>query len=198
MTNGVDFKQKYKELKSKFKETVDLAFRLGVEEGLRQSQVQQAQQQQQAAEQAQMAAQQGQPGQPGDPEQQGQPQEDPNQPQQGTELDSHIAELESMLQKMEDKTSDGYISLKKSLDKLQTFQGNQKAKIAINAIGKAMKKPFVLSEKATKNMSVPAKKALNLQEQLVSDIMKGFAEEEKKVAEQIHKTLSLEGILNRE
>lgn len=198
----INYRDKYKELKLKLKNLTDLSFRLGVEEGMRQSQVQQAQEAQQAAEQqAQMSAQQGQPGQPGpDGQMPGQSDEQGSPEGQqvgGSELDNHISELESMLQKME-KGSDEYLSLKKSLDKLQSFNVNQKAQGSINAIAKALKKPFALSHQATKNMNEPAKKALNLQEQLVNDVMKGWADEEASVLNQVNKTLGIEGILNKD
>ena len=197
----INYKEKYKELKLKFKETVDLAFRLGVEEGMRQGQVQQAQQAQASAEAAQQAAMGGQPGQPGDPNAQGQEGMPGQEQSDGSELDQHIGQLESMLQKSESGSPE-YLSFKKSLDGIKSFQSSlrqasdlKKSEKAINAIGKALKPAFALSKAATKNMSEPAKKALSMQEQIVNELMKSMSEEEAKATETITKTLNFEQIL---
>ena len=52
----VDYKAKYLDLKTKYQETVDLAWRLGFEQGARQAQLDQASQQQAQADQMAMAA----------------------------------------------------------------------------------------------------------------------------------------------
>lgn len=196
----IDYKNKYKELKLKFKDTVDLAFRLGVEEGMRQGQVQQAQQAEAAAQQA---AQMGQPGQPGQDPNAPPGQEMPGQEQSdGSELDQHIGQLEGMLQGSK-AGSPEQASLQKSLVGIKAFQKSlkdssdlRKSEKAIAAIGKAMKKPgFTLGKGATKNMSQPAKAALNMQEQIVSTMMKSWEEEEKIASESINKTLKLEQLL---
>lgn len=190
----IDYKNKYKELKLKFKDMADLMFRLGVEEGLRQGQVQQAQQAEAAAQQAAM-----QPGQ--DPN--AQPDQEMNSPESpdGSEMDQHISQLESMLQKpsMDDQAQ---ASMQKSLAGIREFQHSlkqaselRKSEKAIAAIGKAMKSPFTMSKSATKNLSDSGKKALNDQEKIVEDLMKSFAEEEAKASEAIHKTLNFEQIL---
>lgn len=189
-----DYKMKYKELKLKFKETVDLAFRLGVQEGMRQGELQQAQQAQMAAQQAAAGGMPGQEGAPG--------QEMPGQgPADGSELDQHIGTLESMLQKA-DPTSSEALSLKKSLDGIKAFKMSlkqasdlRKSEAALTAIGKAMKTPFTLGKAATKNMTETAKSALNSQEQILDNVMKSFAEEEQRATEAIKKTLSLEQVL---
>jgi hypothetical protein len=55
MPGEVNYKQKYQELKSKYMNAVDVAFRLGFEEGSKQSQMDQANQQMQDAAAAQQA-----------------------------------------------------------------------------------------------------------------------------------------------
>jgi len=192
----IDWKQKYKEIKLKFKDTVDLAFRLGVEEGMRQGQVQQAQQAQ-ADAQAQAAAggQSGQdPNAPGG-DMPGQEQSD------GSELDQHIGTLEGMLSQAKPGTPE-QAGLQKSLHGIKEYQSNikqkyelKKAEQAIAAIGKALKPKFTFSNSATKNMSEHGKKALNDQEKIVENMMKSFAEEEAKATETINKTLSFEQVL---
>lgn len=195
-----DYKLKYQDLKLKFLDAVDVSFRLGFEAGAQNAQVQQAQQAEQAAQQAAMGQQPGQPGQEG---------QDPNAApgqemapgQDGSELDQHIGQLESMLQKTE-ANSESYASLKKSLDGIKSFQSSlkqtyelKKSEQAIKAISKAMKSPYTINKAAAKNMSQPAQKALGMQEQIVADLMKSFADEEKKAAEAVNKTLSVEQLL---
>lgn len=182
--NNQDYKLKYQDLKLKFMDAVDVSFRLGFEQGAQSAQLQQVQQ----------AAQQDQMGQPG--------QEMPGQEQSnGSELDQHIGTLEGML-KQSKPGSEEQAGLQKSLSGIKEFQSNlrqasdlRKSERAITYIGKAMKAPFTLSKAATKNMSEPAKKALNMQEQIVEDFMKSFSEEEQKVKESITKTLNFEQLL---
>ena len=197
-----DYKLKYNDLKLKFMDAVDVSYRLGVEYGLQQAQVQQAQQAQASAEQAAQAAQMGgQPGQPGqDPN--AQPgQEMPGQEQSdGSELDQHISQLESMVQPNSGSAEQAV--LQKSIQDIKAFQSKlrqahdlKKSEQAIKAIGKAMKPVFTLSKSATKNMSESAKSALNGQEKIVQEVMKSFAEEEKKASESITKTLGFEQLI---
>lgn len=186
-----DWELKYKDLKLKFHDAVDVSFRLGYEAGAQGAQLQQAQQAEAAA-----AAQPGMPGQPGeDPNAQMEPGSD------GSELDQHIGTLESMLSQSKPGSPE-QAGLQKSLDGIKAFQSNlkqtyelKKSEQAIKAIGKAMKTPFTLSKAATKNLSESGKKALNMQEQIVADLMKSFAEEEARAAETITKTLSFEQLL---
>lgn len=116
-SSKVDWREKYLELRSKYLNAVDVAFRLGMQEGLKQGQIdsmqQQLQQQQEQMamqQQAAMAAQQGggQPGQeqmPGDEEQsqmppgmEGQvPEGAAQEAPAGDELDMSMNELESYL-----------------------------------------------------------------------------------------------------
>jgi len=185
---------KYKDLKLKFLDAVDVAFRLGFEQGAQNAQVQQAQQAEAAAQQAAM-----QPGQ--DPNAApGQEMNSPESPD-GSELDQHIGQLEGMLGQSQSGSPE-QAAMQKSINGLKEFRNNlkkasdlQKSEKAIAAIGKAMNPKFSLGKAATKNMSEPAKKALNMQEQIVNDVMKSFEEEEKKAAESITKTLNFEQLL---
>jgi hypothetical protein len=193
--NNQDWKLKYQDLKLKFHDAVDVAFRLGFEQGANNAQLQQAQQDQASAQ----AAQGGMPGQ--DPNAQpGQEMNSPESPD-GSELDQHIGQLESMLQKA-DPTSMEALSLKKSLDGIKAFQSSlkqaydlKKSEKAIAAISKAMKPKFTIGNGIIKNLSPSGEKALNSQQQIVDDLMKSFEAEEKKAAESIAKTLSLEQVL---
>lgn len=178
-----DYKLKYEDLKLKFMDAVDVSFRLGFEQGAQQAQVQQAQQQ---AQEAQM--QQGE--QPG--------QQDPNGPgspdSSGSEMDQHISTLESMVNK-QDANSPEFANMKKTLDSMKSLVEMKKSEKAISAIAKAMKPKFTIGKGANKNLSEHGKKALNDQEKIVDDLMKSFAEEEKKASEAIVRTLSLENLL---
>jgi hypothetical protein len=190
-----DWKLKYSDLKLKFHDAVDVAFRLGYEQGAQGAQMQQAQQQQAEAQAAQQQAAMG-----------GQPGQDMNNPESpdgsnGSELDSHINQLEGMLGQSKPGSMEQE-GLQKSIAGIKEFQLDlkqkyemKKAEKAINSIGNSMKPKFAFSKSATKNLSESGKKALNDQEKIVDELMKSFSEEEKKAAEAINKTLSFEQLL---
>lgn len=193
----INWKSKYEALKAKFMESVDAAFRIGYEQGAKEAQVDSVQQEQQ--QQAdQMAAQaNGMGGE--DPNQQGEdPNQDPNsgaeisgQPPasanpEGSELDKHINELESMLQKNEDGKIDVTAAMAalnglREKRKEMAFQNElKKSAQAIPEIAKALNKPkFKIGIQASHNLSSAAKKAVSMQEQIVTDIMKSWEQEEK-------------------
>ncbi len=201
----VNYKSKYQELKLKFMNSVDAAFRLGFEQGMQQAQQQQAQEQAMQAQQMQqaqaMGQQQGQPGEEGE-EQPGQEEQAPDSAHpDGTELDQHIAQLEGMLGKSE-PGSEEFKSLKKSLDGIRGFRNQlhstsemKKAEKAINAIGKALKPKFTIGSQANANMNSNAKASVNLQEKIVNDLMKAMEEEEKHAAKDITAILSNAGVV---
>ena len=209
MSNQINYKQKYMELKSKFMSSVDEAFRLGFEQGAQQeqqNQMAQQQQQQQELQAAQAAGMnQGQPGQPGvpneDPSQEAPPQGAPDS-QGGSELDQHIAQLESMLGKSEISGDD----LKKALADLKSLQAKnhleselKKSAKAIPAIAKALHKPaFKIGVQASHNMNSNAKSAVNMQEKIVTDIMKAWADEEQTASSKIADVISVEGLSKKE
>lgn len=183
-----DWKLKYADLKLKFHDAVDTAFRLGFEQGANNAQLQQLQQDQAAAQAGQMG------GMGEDPNAQmesGMGQND------GSELDQHIGTLEGMLNQSKPGSPE-QAGIKKSLDFLFGLKQKyelKKSEQAIKAIGRTMKAPFTLGKAATKNLSESGKKALNMQEQIVADLMKSMDEEETKAKEAITKTLNLEQLL---
>ena len=190
-----DWKLKYQDLKLKFADALDVSFRLGFEQGAQNAQVQQAQQAEAAAQQAQMGQSGQDPNAPPGQEMPGQEQSD------GSELDQHIGQLEGMLQGSKPGSPE-QASLQKSLTGIKAFQKSlkdssdlRKSEQAIAAIGKTMKPVFTIGRGATKNMSEPAKKALNMQEEIVSTMMKSWEEEEKIAAESVNKILNLERLL---
>lgn len=190
----INYKSKYQELKQKYKNSVDAAFRLGYEQGQNDAQVEQVQQQaadQQAAEEA--AQQQGQPGQPG---QEGAPQEE--QPQdsanpQGTELDQHISTLEGMLGKSE-LTEKDMDMLRKSIADIKFKADMRKSDQAVKNISKALAPKKAMSQSAQHNLTPKAKAALSAQEQIVGDIMKSWDAEESKVKTSISNIIASEGL----
>lgn len=230
MPNAINYKQKYQELKMKFMESVDAAFRLGFEQGAVQAQQDQMMQQQQAQQDQQNAMNgaapgegQGSIGSPAGAEQQANPNGgdvsvmDPSQNPAGTELDQHIAKLESMLGKTETTPEE----MKKAIEDIKSFQVSfaaaqesarkskkqaaymanemNKSQMAIPAIAKALHKPaFKIGVQASHNMNANAKAAVGMQEKIVSDIMKSWADEENKASKDIKQIISVEGLFKKE
>lgn len=235
MPGEVNYKQKYMELRAKYMNAVDVAFRLGFEEGGKQSQLDNANQQVQQAQaekQAMAGAAPGQPpaennnGAPGTPDQgsgadkSGAPSiqpapVDPAKPApaagpggpapmkesenpEGSELDQHIAKLESMIQKSEDPAAD----LKKSLDELKELSKNikyqaelKKSAEAIPAIAKALHKPqFKFGVQAAHNLNSTAKSAVSMHHNIVKNIMEKWEKEESKAGKDILSALNVEGV----
>jgi len=150
MAGDINYKQKYQELKAKYMQSVDMAFRLGFEEGAKQASQDAAQQQQAQAQEA--AAQQppggGAPGggMGGEPPETTQPGDDTAAPMpggatpaeapqaaapmaesehpDGSELDQHISKLESMLSKSELDPAERS-EMMKSVEGLRAFRGKQ-------------------------------------------------------------------------
>lgn len=205
----IDYKQKYMELKMRYMADVDQAFRLGVEQGIQEEQKNaMAQQQQQQAElQAAMAGQppggapgqdpNAQPGTPGLPDETA-----PGQNPAGTELDQHIAKLESMMGSGEAKPEE----MAKALGELKAYRADQlhqiemkKSEAAIPGIVKALHKPaFKISAQASHNMTDNAKRAVGMQHKIVEDVMKSWTEEESKASKEISKVLNVEGLVKKE
>lgn len=202
-----NWKAKYLDLRQKFMNAVDTSFRIGYEQGAKEAQAQaQADMAAQAQAQAQQAAQMG--GQPGEEGGEGAPGEE--QPQGGeqsggqapggSELDQHIATLESMVQKSE-FTAEDMASLKKSMESLKAAQQAKQAQAAIKSIAKALNRPnkvFTMSPAAKANLSSQAKAAVSAQEQIVSDVMKSWEEEEKRAGKGILEVLASEGIIKKD
>lgn len=231
MAGDVNWKSKYIELKAKFMESVDTAFRLGFEEGAKQSDQNNAMQQQQQAQdqaaaspgganggQSPDATQANGPAQPGDPQSAEMPGgATPAQPPQpavpmaesehpdGSELDQHIAKLESMLSKSE-LGSEERSELMKSVEGIRSFRRDQlqaiemkKSYEAISGIAKALHKPkFKMGVQAQHNLSSNAKQAVSMQEKIVGDIMQKWEQQEKQASKSILEQLSVEGLTKKE
>lgn len=191
-------------LRAKYMEDLDMAFRVGMEQGQQQAEKNQMAQQQADAQAMQQAALGGgdpnQPGQSGEqPGEQPPGQEQPGNPMEGqpTELDQHIAKLESMLGDSKDpeikKSLDNLISVRKAeLNAIQFKKSEQ----AIKGIVHALHKPaFKMGVQASSNLSSAAKAAVSMQHKIVNDVMAKMEDEEKKASKDIKDLLNVEGLI---
>jgi malonyl CoA-acyl carrier protein transacylase len=200
MSAEINYKNKYMELRSKYLNDVDVAFRLGFEQGGMQAQQDQMAQEQQQAQEMQQAAAQGaaQPGgapgegQPGQPEQS---QETGSEHPEGSELDQHIAKLESMIAKPDGASPQ---ELGKSIEDLKKLTKSwkeqsdlRKSQNAIKGIVKALHKPaFKMSKQASINLNDTAKQAVTMQHKIVSDVMAKMEAEEKRATNSVETILA--------
>lgn len=186
-----NYKLKYEELKLKFVDSMDMAFRLGYEQGAKEAQLEQLMQ----AQAMQAQAMQNQATQE-DAQQAEQEPEVAEVHENGSELDHHIAELESLINKSEVSPQD----LKKTLEGLKTFskvkKENNELKRSEKAV-KALAKHMELGKQAKVNLNVQQKNALTLQHKIVNDIMKSWEDQEKKAEKDITNTLAIEGLLKK-
>jgi hypothetical protein len=210
---GIDYKQKYKALKSRFNEAIDFAFQTGYEKGYQEA-TQDAQAQQMADQQQQMAAmQQGmggqvdENGQPIDPNQddggyfgedQGQGADDAQAQQGQTELGSKLDELQGLISKSEniEELKAALAGLAPSIKKISEARQSTELRKAMTTHQKAKKaqkavKKFSVGHQ--KNLSSNAKGALNMQEKIIGDIMKSWDTEEDAAKTDIEKVLGAEG-----
>jgi len=115
----LDWKSKYMDIRAKLLESTNVAFRLGYEAGMKEARQQDTQMQM-----SQMATMGGQPmgGQP--MEEQSQQEEIPNE--QGSNLDSHIEELQSLVAKGQKPS---VLNMRKAVNDLIDLRKTQKAKM---------------------------------------------------------------------
>lgn len=219
MSNQINYKQKYQELKMKFMESVDAAFRLGFEQGAVQGQQDATMQQQQAQQEAEAAQAggfgegQGSEGSPAGAEQMANPNggaigdmEPDSENPAGSELDQHIAKLESMLKSETPANPADLILLteqirgaqKKMVEQAAFNREMKKSYKAIPAIAKALHKPaFKIGQQASHNMTSNAKAAVGMQEKIVNDLMKAMDEEEKKASNSIQQILNVDALTKK-
>jgi hypothetical protein len=221
----INYKKKYLELRGKYIADLDMAFRLGMEQGQQQAQQQQALDAQAKAED--MAHQQaaaaaggmggeGQPGQPesGQPSGSVQPPGEENGPDSGaasvgmerpsgSELDQHISRLEGMLGNGEGNDPQKDAAIKKSLDAIKSFRKAdllaiemKKSEQAIKSIAKALHTPaYKFGVQAQHNLSKNAKETVSLQHKMVNDIMKSWEKEEAKAANSLETVINASNLL---
>ena len=171
MPAEINYKNKYLELRAKYMGDLDMAFRLGFEQGKQQQQQNQVAEQQAQAMQLQEAALQGQAGPGGEggggdfgggggekpgnesaPGGEATPGGQPTSPQNaapeagGSEIDKHIATLEGLIGTGGAPSNPG--DIKKSIEALKSLRKAQvqaaelkKSQMAIDGIAKALHKP---------------------------------------------------------
>lgn len=196
MSAEINYKNKYLSLRSKYMEDVDMAFRLGFEAGQQAQQQDQMMQEQQQAQELQAAAAGGaggfgQEGQGAPGEQPGAPggEQPPSEHPEGSELDQHIAKLESMIAKSESDPKE----LQKCVEDFRKLQKSwkdasdlRKSAEAIKGIAKALHKPaFKMSKGAQINLNSNAKQAVSMQHKIVNDVMQKMEEEEQRAKQDI-------------
>lgn len=181
MAGEINYKQKYQELKLKFMNAVDVAFRLGYEQGMNAEKMNSAQEHidamaEASRQDAQQPANQGSQG--SEESKEPSSSESSSVDAQGTELDQHISELESVLTKAE---IDGVAleQMQKTLNLMKSLRPS--------------KNPF-MHEKASHNVSENSKAALTMQEKIVKDIMDAWDSEKNNSSKDILKVLSREGL----
>lgn len=200
---SVDFKQRYKELKSKTLEATNLAYRLGMEAGLQQAamenaqmQVQQMQQQQMAMQGQQVDPATGQPiqggqeqavdenGQPVDPSMQGQPMSPEDQMamqgQQGDPMAEEMpegqgTELDMYINELEELVSKG---------QKPTISDLRKTVTALSDLRKTQK----IKMKENKPQIISAQKSM------VDSILKSWAKESGLTADNLEERIKEEGL----
>ena len=213
MPADLNYKKKYLELRAKYISDLDMAFRLGFEDGQQASQQQQAldaQAKVQESEQKQALAEAGGMSEEGQPpsapgEENQHPGEEGQQPPQpgsegsnGSELDQHINKLESMLGSSEQSPE-----IKKSLEAILSLRKDEKLAVQLKKSEKAAKgivstlhKPqFKMGAQAQHNMTDNSKRTLSLQHKIVSDVMKAWKEEETKASSDIKSILDVESFI---
>lgn len=211
MKEPVDYKKKYQDLRARFVGSLDMAFRMGYEQGANEATMQaQAQQAQAAMQQAQNA--QAQVGAMGggapqddqammDADQAAGPQDPSMQapggisagqagfqpvPPQSEELDGYISELEGLVSKSEVAPE----ALKKSIEKIKNFQMNTKLAKSMKGLG--------FSKRAAKNLSPSAKKDLSLQEQVLDNIMAKWEKEAPRTVSDAMQVIGTEALSKKE
>jgi len=201
--DGIDYKKKYMDLRARFVEALDIAFRTGYEQGYNESQIQnmaqqaQMQAQQTAMMQGQMGAadysmQQPSGGEIPAPEASGQ---NVNPEAGGDEIDAAIAELEQLVNKSEPSIDD----MKKSLEVIKNNRMFQKLQKATKEASKKMgqpPRPLSLSYKV--NLPEDAKQAVSMQAKIVDDILKKWEQEAQNSAKDITAILGTEALTKKE
>jgi len=183
---SVDYKIKYIDIRAKFIEAVDVAYRQGYEEGLKegqqaaQEQMMQQQQEQQMQQEAMMQG--GQPGEEGmPPEAMGDeamaqgaeapadmPPEAMGGEEEGDELDQHISELQDLVAKGEKPS---VLLMRKAVEGLADLRKNQK-----NSYYKKRRK------------------SISAQKSFVDSIVKSFDEEKKSTTDNLEDIIKEHGL----
>lgn len=187
---GIDYKKKYEDLKARFIESLDMAFRTGYEQGYSESQVQ-AQ-----AEQAQMMQQQIMQQQvpPGMDAQAVPGQQAPQS--QGSEMDGLIGELEGLVNKSEVTSDD----LKKSIQNIKDVAmfASLSKKTKEIAMNKSLNKFSNFSNSYKINLSENSKQAITDQAKIVDNVLNKWEQEAQNSTRDIATILGTEALTKGE
>lgn len=198
--DGIDYKKKYMDLRARFVESLDVAFRTGYEQGANEAQIQSMAQQ--AQQMNAMAGTQGgmpsggpesqggapspgmeQPGMPGQPE----------QPEQSSdEMDQAISQLEELVNKSEDLSM---ADLKKTIDLMKSEHTHRKMLKATKSIDIT---PKAFSQSYKSNMNNSSKASVAMQQKIVDDILRKWESEEAGSSRDITHLLGTEALTKKE
>lgn len=170
--NGIDYKRKYEELKARYIQSLDLAFRSGYEQGFNESKNQQNSQQLEPL--------------PSTPENMDRPM---NPESDSDELDQAIAKLENLVNKSEPSADD----LKKSIDLIKNEHMHKKMlkkTKSLNALDK-------VSNSYKVNLPENSKAAVAMQQKVVEDILRKWETEESKISKDITQFLGTEALTKK-
>jgi hypothetical protein len=118
----------------------------------------------------------------------------------GSELDSHIGELEGLMAKSE-YGSEQWETLNRSLANLKSIKVTldlSKNQELIKSIGRNLNRPLVIGGRAKHNTPSHTKEALSLQHKIVGDIMKTWDNEKAGIPTEISAILRSEGLSKKE
>jgi hypothetical protein len=182
--SGIDYKKKYMDLRARFVEALDVAFRTGYEQGSVEAQQQAMAQQQQIAQQQAMSGQQ-------------QPQEDAQDQQRvqamPNEVNQAVAELDGLVNKSELTVDD----LKKSIQNIKNelmFKSLSNVTKSLNQ-QKVQILPPPGHSIGYRNLPESHKQAVSMQGKLVDDIFKKWEQESQESTRDLANVLGVENIL---
>jgi hypothetical protein len=189
-----DYKAKYNDLKMKYLNTVDLSWRLGYEQGLKDAQTEQAQQQQMQSDAMDQQAAGTQPGEesaaPGTEEKsEAQPpvSQNPNGDDELGKAEITPFELQDLKKTLNDiRSLQVSINLTKSMESIKNVK-----------MGK-LNKSQAFSPRAIANLPEQSKKALTLQEKIVADVFTKWAKDESQASSAISSILNVDGITKKD
>jgi hypothetical protein len=191
--NGVDYKKKYEDLKARYIQSLDVAFRTGYEQGFSESQ------NQAMAQQAQMQFQgmagsgmQPPPGAETVEVPSGQePSASEQQPETADELDQAISTLEKLVNKSEPSIED----LKKSIEMIKTEHLHKKITKKTKSIDIT---PKQYSQSYRVNLPENSKAEVAMQQRIVDDILRKWEKEQGQSSRDITQVLGTEALTKKE
>lgn len=191
--SGVNWEQKYKNMRSNFLSALDVAYRNGYEQGMNDSQAESVQQQAQALAQQQAAAMGGQMPMGGQMDQGQPPQQDPMpQGAENDELGMAISELEELVNKAE--SSDLKTKLSKSLEAMKLTKSTKDLQRMMLAKNKG--KESVVGREIVKSMrmNLPSdvKRSVSEQNIIINNLFKKWDAEANQTKNSVLDVLGLE------